>query len=320
MILPRPRPVRLLLVVGLVATMSGLATGAAANSEPPAVHDHGAHLHAPPAAAVEPLAEAQGSGPECTATGDDFKKPDLRMARIKDLVIAEPYGDPGEPAPIPPGAQYLRFTTIVMNIGAGPFAVKGTKDLNDAARMTTKQKLFRTAQPGTGPANCQLADSPAVARWGGDGHSHWHIQRMQRFDLYGFDGTGNIVDLDRPGYKVGFCFFDGLRMRPTLPGYSSEPRFSYGGCGNSTSDDRIRMGLSVGWGDIYPYTIAHQWIDVTGLANGEYRVCATVDPLGHYVESDATNNQTYSDIAITGMGSANPAVTETAHAWAACDS
>ena len=41
------------------------------------------------------------------------------------------------------------------------------------------------------------------------------------------------------------------------------------------------MGISVGWADEYPAWIAHQWVEVTNLPAGDYRLCVTpVDVTG----------------------------------------
>jgi hypothetical protein len=307
---------RPLLVLGLVATMSGLASSAAARSETPIAHDHATHDHAVvPATELEPLAEAPRAGPECSATAG-LKLPDLRMAKVDDLTIRDPRPPAeGEPDPWPAGTKLLRFTTVVMNIGVGPFEVKGALLPNDPPTMSTNQKLYRTAQPTNVAADCLLRATPAIAQYSGDGHNHWHIQKMQRFQLFSREPGGEEIRLR--GFKTGFCFFDGLSMRENLPGYQPSTRYSFLGCGNETSSS-IKMGLSIGWGDIYPWDIAHQWIDITGVSDGDYRLCVTVNGGAQYLESSRTNNQVYSDITISGMATGSPTATTIARVWGAC--
>ena len=61
----------------------------------------------------------------------------------------------------------------------------------------------------------------------------------------------------------------------------------------------VMMGLSVGWGDQYSASTNFQWIDITGLPNGRYRLTATADP-GHLVkEASYTNNAAWAKIRIT---------------------
>jgi hypothetical protein len=64
----------------------------------------------------------------------------------------------------------------------------------------------------------------------------------------------------------------------------------------------VRMGLSVGWGDMYPARIVDQYINITGLPAGEYTVTATADWADWFVESNNTNNSTTARIRISKSG------------------
>ena len=52
----------------------------------------------------------------------------------------------------------------------------------------------------------------------------------------------------------------------------------------------LRMGISEGWQDIYSFAAPFQWIDVSNVRPGYYRVGQRVDPDNVIVESDETNN------------------------------
>jgi len=75
----------------------------------------------------------------------------------------------------------------------------------------------------------------------------------------------------------------------------------YTNCGASSSLS-VTMGLSVGWGDTYYWNLAYQWVDITGLAAGRYRLWATADPENWFIEADNTNNFTWVDLQIRGKG------------------
>jgi lysyl oxidase len=60
------------------------------------------------------------------------------------------------------------------------------------------------------------------------------------------------------------------------------------------------MGLSVGWGDIYRWSLPDQYIDITGLTNGRYRLYAEVDPDNWFQENNARNNLSWINIRISG--------------------
>jgi hypothetical protein len=59
------------------------------------------------------------------------------------------------------------------------------------------------------------------------------------------------------------------------------------------------MGLSVGWGDRYPATLPDQYVDVTGLPDGKYRLRATADESDWFKETDDKNNRTWVDLTLT---------------------
>ncbi len=59
------------------------------------------------------------------------------------------------------------------------------------------------------------------------------------------------------------------------------------------------MGVSVGWGDLYSYRLPDQYLDITGLPAGRYRLRALADPAAQFVELDKTNNVTWIDLELT---------------------
>ena len=69
------------------------------------------------------------------------------------------------------------------------------------------------------------------------------------------------------------------------------------GCGTSASLN-VTMGLAPGWGDIYPWTLPDQWIDVTTVPRGKYRLRAVANETTGFVESTTANNATWVDIKI----------------------
>ena len=62
----------------------------------------------------------------------------------------------------------------------------------------------------------------------------------------------------------------------------------------------MTMGVSRGWGDRYGPNQVGQGIDVTNLADGEYRLMLTADRNNWFLESNEANNFTWADINITG--------------------
>ena len=136
-------------------------------------------------------------------------------------------------------------------------------------------------------------DTTAQMSWSGDGHDHWHVIDFQRFKLRSLQGEllGNAA-------KIGFCSFDSYPYTsPKQPFYTEDRDIC-----QTSSNGKVLMGTSRGWGDIYRWSIAFQWIDITGLPNGDYKLRVTVDtPFatgGRFRESDDSNNRSWTKIHI----------------------
>jgi hypothetical protein len=102
------------------------------------------------------------------------------------------------------------------------------------------------------------------------------------------------------GAKHGFCFYDNYAFRLDLLGAPANPFYTT--CGRDGAVLAQIMGLSVGWGDIYSYWLVDQWIDVTGLPAGRYRLRTTADPQNWFTESNDANNATWADLQLKGKG------------------
>ena len=202
--------------------------------------------------------------------------PDLGMAHPKGLQI-EKTSD---------GRKLLRFSSIVVNVGAGPFEVHGERAAG-ASTMTTQQRVFDSA------GGHRDVPTKAVMYYSGDGHNHWHVRDLEDFKLTRLD-NGNLVGT---GAKHGFCFFDNYLYGSSDPAFYQQ---STGSCGGGTSATQTMMGLSVGWGDFYGKRLPDQYIDVTGLTSGRYRMTVTADADGWFLESDNSNNIAWVNIKISG--------------------
>jgi hypothetical protein len=132
--------------------------------------------------------------------------------------------------------------------------------------------------------------------YGGDGHNHWHVKDLERYRLVPLSGGG-----ERLGQKAGFCFFDNYQYKLSLPGAPQSAQYPRSACGNQTSRT-LRHGLSVGWGDNYQWSLPDQYIDTTGLPNGNYRLWATADQADFFQESNNANNSTWVDLRMDANG------------------
>ncbi len=134
----------------------------------------------------------------------------------------------------------------------------------------------------------------ATAFYAGDGHDHWHISTFVVISLFPTSDLATADDTHGPTYyqrglrKIGFCLTDLVRAPSSLrPANSAQRiRFPVSGCGLAGSTN-VRMGISVGYGDDYKPFFNHQSVDITGLPVGAYRLCATVNSNGMWLEEDS---------------------------------
>jgi hypothetical protein len=182
--------------------------------------------------------------------------------------------------------KLLRFNSTIVNIGDGPFEVTGRRPDTNTTEMTSTQRIY--------DSNGDYRDRSNTATffYSGDGHEHWHVKDLEHYELFALDGSGN----PREGVKNGFCFYDNHNWGSNEPEY-----YRQAGCepGNPSAL-KVTMGMSRGWGDTYRYNLPTQYIDITGLPNGRYRLQITADEGGWFLESDETNNLSWADLQITG--------------------
>ena len=78
----------------------------------------------------------------------------------------------------------------------------------------------------------------------------------------------------------------------TSPDTTQTPGSSeYGSCGTT-------QGVSAGWSDVYSRGLADQWINISGIDDGDYYLEVVTDPEDQLLESDETNNTTIITVTI----------------------
>jgi hypothetical protein len=211
--------------------------------------------------------------------------PDLRMASVNNVQIRTCADTSGDCAFA--GQRQLRFDAIIVNVGAGDLYLRGSRP-DTSSPMTVYQRIFNSA------GGYRERATNAEMYYAGDGHNHWHVRYLERYELIRLD---NGVKEGNQG-KEGFCFADNYKFGSTQPAAYNG---STGSCGSNRPDAQgVHMGLSRGWGDIYRTTTVDQYIDITNLNAGSYRLEAIADEDGWFEESDETNNVTWVDLQITG--------------------
>jgi hypothetical protein len=120
--------------------------------------------------------------------------------------------------------------------------------------------------------------------WGG---SYWKVEDPLSMEIWSLDERRRPLERVRKGPKVFYCFRDLERTRPMR---RSPHRRVYPACSQDPSRQRVQLGTSVGWSDIYPAEYDRQWVNVSGL-RGCYAFVMRVDPANLLFESNERNNR-----------------------------
>lgn len=194
----------------------------------------------------------------------------------------------------------LRLDTRVANVGPGPLELYPVSedcngDCNVRNDRTAYQRTFTdtngdgtfqrgvdTPNPAT-PVGCMVFHAQ---------HHHWHVAGFAAYRLE--DAAGNVV---RSSEKVSLCMLDMEWL-----GGGSRPAPYYTACGRTAT-----MGISPGWADESYSTLAGQYINITGLGDGDYclvNVANYAPALLDISEANTANNGSGVRITISGGGTA----------------
>lgn len=177
----------------------------------------------------------------------------------------------------------LRATSDVQSRGLGPMELRGRRD--GPRSMNTNQRIYKKGGGHiTVPSGAKLRFTYVGTYFGG---SYWKVHQLATFELIRVLPDGSLGDVVRTSPKLNYCLRDLTRTRA---GRRSPPGRIYPGCNQDPFRDRVKLGTSVGWSDIYPAAYHQQWIDVAGL-RGCFVYRMIVDPGEHLFESNENDNR-----------------------------
>ena len=134
--------------------------------------------------------------PQARAASGD-KRPNLQMLPLRDWHIQNVNG-----------RRLLRFTSIFVNAGPGPFEVRGSRSSTSDPTMSIRQRMFRW--DGT----TRFINTKAFGMYAADGHDHWHVHGVTVYEAW---KESDPVATTR-GAKTGFCFLDSEPWNLSVPG------------------------------------------------------------------------------------------------------
>jgi hypothetical protein len=252
-----------------------------------------------------------------------FLLPELRAIPASDLhvsglppVASTPLGFP-LPVDVPtasscyldeallnPGQRCLRFTSDVVNVGAGTLTIG-------------VPWLATQPSPASGflPGGCQAQQvihttaGEVASRPAGDcefhpAHAHFHYRDLVSFTLYALDGNGGVGAPAASSLKESFCladddYFGFGTSGPNGPrNYVGQPDCNLPAHVDPTAIT-VDEGLTPGWGDVYTWDTPDQFIDISAVPPGVYDLVERTNPSSTILVSGAQQTCSLTQLSLT---------------------
>lgn len=174
------------------------------------------------------------------------------------------------------GVRRLFFSTWSMNVGLGAVELRVVATHDDF--QDVDQRIYNSDNTYTDRRAGTFVYHPT--------HGHIHFEEFADYRLREVtenDGVGEIVAASE---KVSFCLADTRKVDPPPPGTPTNAQ--YGGALHPACGDI--QGISLGWIDVYDYTLPGQSIVINGVSAGNYWLEMVVDSGNRLLEGNETNN------------------------------
>ena len=180
-----------------------------------------------------------------------------------------------------PGHLLLRLTTAIANIGTGPLELRGGARTSTGGQ-NVYQRIYNNDGTAPGKLDGTYSDHLAGVFTYHPAHHHTHFDDFSSYRLRTALPNGGVGKIVGSGTKTSFCLTDVEAWPKPLPNASSD--------GDYFVCDAKMQGISVGFADVYHWSLADQWIDITNVKPGKYWLEVVADPRNHIAESNEKNN------------------------------
>ncbi|HLZ14922.1 MAG TPA: lysyl oxidase family protein [Candidatus Saccharimonadales bacterium] len=203
----------------------------------------------------------------------------------------------------------LRFDQVLGNIGEGPLDLRFDQPHGvtpvDGQAIPVVQRIYKSTGGYT--------DVPAGNVIWHAIHQHYHFVGFAQSKLWAEDASGNRTGANpvATGNKVSFCIAD-TNLNPSYWTKKSFAPQTYPAPNCLTPDsttngtDHFKQGMSAGWADEYEWFLPGQYIEVSGVNDGDYILDTTVDPTSRLVEVTKANNCGSVRVRLTDMHTSTP--------------
>jgi hypothetical protein len=204
------------------------------------------------------------------------------------------------------GRTLVKFPTAINNQGTGPgigiSGRPGVDPIPTGAPITSwlrpdgGQVVLQPIYNWTGSSFALSSYRDAGSFTYHAGHGHFHFDGYNNYRLRQNNGGTPGPYVNRPdgtaiiGEKVGFCLINVLSSFTMENGQSSTTLQGYNAPGQPGTGCGFVQGVHVGKADQYGSGTSGQWLDVTGVPNGQYYLEITVDGENVMQETNETNN------------------------------
>ncbi|MFO0607091.1 MAG: lysyl oxidase family protein [Polyangiales bacterium] len=165
----------------------------------------------------------------------------------------------------------------------------GSCEVMEGCTVAGDRRLLRfdLTTPNVGAADLYLGAPTAAGRplamfEYGTCHGHYHLRGYADYRLITPDGR----EVGR-GHKQSFCLLDSGRYMGMGTDIPADMRYN---CGN--------QGIHAGWMDIYGRGLDCQYVDITTVPPGRYRIRAQINVDRVVAESNYADNESFYDIDI----------------------
>jgi hypothetical protein len=167
-----------------------------------------------------------------------------------------------------------RFSQPIANIGAGPL------ELRDVTHPNQVQDIYQRIYDSMGDVSEVFVGSFPDAN---PPYSHLWLVGIGEYRIRTVTSGNGVGPVVASQIKTSYGLFDSDDYDLSLPGAPATRHY----VGSSQY-----LGISVGWADLYGKNLPGQWIDVTGLADGQYWLEVEIDPFNLLDETNDANNLT----------------------------
>jgi hypothetical protein len=189
----------------------------------------------------------------------------------------------------------LRFTSGFASLGPGPFEVYGS---SPGPVALNGGPLYQVIYRSNGTTYSRPAGTFVFHHI----HLHYHVVGIAQFTFFHVGPNHTLTPAGKV-LKEGFCLGNIKIFDWRSFGQAEIDPNSRDSCAPKPQADgswRFYEGMANGWEDAYKWQTSGQFVDFGNDPNGYYVLRMTVNPDGHLLESDYTDNVAYAYVQVTG--------------------